>query len=361
VKIKSFYILYITLLLSITVTGSAQYKILKGDFFKCASIQSVSGYETEFRKYIKEILPFGLKTETDNMGNLIVTIGEGEPEIMIFASIDEPGYVVSGITEDGYLRVQPVSYAPITLFHQFHEGNTVDIKTDRGMINGVVSIPSSHITRNKTEIISLEDFYIDIGARSKAEAVSAGINILDRVTAIKDCADLDGNRIAGPSISRKFPAFALIETLSSLKSRESCLFVWATQGLRRNSGAVRIAEKYKIGKIIIVTAFMPEYDRRTRTRVSPIDTPGSGVLIPGKNSEFANVLYNSIVFSARQKNIQLTESDIGALRETSIFGTAENQIVPIGIPVKFPYSLVETVDLDDLGQLVNLLQAVISR
>jgi putative aminopeptidase FrvX len=46
---------------------------------------------------------FGPKT--DEIGNVWVTAGSGSPQRLIVAPVDEPGYVVSEITEDGYLRV----------------------------------------------------------------------------------------------------------------------------------------------------------------------------------------------------------------------------------------------------------------
>ena len=343
---------------AVFTTGHAQLTIMKGDFLRCAGIQAVSGYESEFRNYIKERIPYDITTEVDNMGNLIAHIGEGKPEIVVLTSIDEPGYVVSAITDDGYLRVRMVSSPSHTLFHQFYEGHPVDIMTDNGMIKGVVSIPSSHITRNKTEIISLEDFYIDIGARSKDEAVTAGINILDRVTAVKDFAELTGNRIAGPSLSSKFPAFAMLEALKSLRNPKNCLFVWATQGLRRNAGSIRVAEKYKPEKVIIVKAFLPQYDRRTGTRISTIDALDGGVLIPKEDSPFSNELYNTVIYSAAQQHVQTTQSGIGSINEARAF--QQSQVVPIGIPVKYSFSLVEVIDLEDLEQLVNLIKTVVT-
>ena len=47
-----------------------------------------------------------LHPTTDNIGDVIVTIGSGAPHRLIVAAMDEPGFVVSEITADGYLRVQ---------------------------------------------------------------------------------------------------------------------------------------------------------------------------------------------------------------------------------------------------------------
>ena len=66
---------------------------------------AVSGYENQLADKIRASLK-ALHPTTDNLGDVIVTIGSGAPHRLIVAPIDEPGYVVSEITPDGYLRVQ---------------------------------------------------------------------------------------------------------------------------------------------------------------------------------------------------------------------------------------------------------------
>ena len=66
---------------------------------------AVSGYEQELAAEIRETLK-DLSPKTDNLGNVIVTLGSGAPHRLIVTPMDEPGYVVSEITSDGYLRVQ---------------------------------------------------------------------------------------------------------------------------------------------------------------------------------------------------------------------------------------------------------------
>src|SRR5271170_7167871 len=74
-------------------------------------IPSVSGYESSFTQLIRgELKDFSPKT--DNLGNVYVTLGSGSPRRLIVTPIDQPGYVVSDITSDGYLRVQRLPQRP---------------------------------------------------------------------------------------------------------------------------------------------------------------------------------------------------------------------------------------------------------
>ncbi len=74
-------------------------------------IPAVSGYEQELAAGIREKLK-GLSPKTDSLGNVYITLGSGAPHRLIVTPMDEPGYIVSGITPDGYLRVQRLPQAP---------------------------------------------------------------------------------------------------------------------------------------------------------------------------------------------------------------------------------------------------------
>lgn len=62
---------------------------------------AVSGHEERLAAAIGDRLK-ALGPKTDNLENVYVTIGKGAPHKLIAVAMDEPGYVVSGITEDGY-------------------------------------------------------------------------------------------------------------------------------------------------------------------------------------------------------------------------------------------------------------------
>ena len=66
---------------------------------------AVPGFEQDLSVRIARMLT-AHKPRVDNLGDVLVTVGSGTPHRLIAAPIDEPGYVVSGITPDGYLTLQ---------------------------------------------------------------------------------------------------------------------------------------------------------------------------------------------------------------------------------------------------------------
>jgi putative aminopeptidase FrvX len=274
----------ITALLGLSLTAAQTATKIRDGFLACAAMPSVSGRETQFTGYLKGQLPAGLRSETDNMGNLIVQVGDGNPQLLILTSIDEPGFLVTDITDDGFLRVaSPGGRASSTLFYQFHEGHYVDIAAKAGMIRGVVALPSSHLVRGRRESLTLDRFLIDIGARSRQEAVTRGIEMLEPVTAVKDVAVLAENRVAGPMLGRKFGAFATLEALKAVGAQtgKSVALAWVTQSAMSNSGAARLARRFAPKRVVIVGAFQRGTGRTGR---DPVEILDSGVLVPDADS-----------------------------------------------------------------------------
>src|SRR5437660_9179451 len=95
-------------LLAIAWCSTAQTPMM--DVSRLAQIPAVSGYEQPLIEEIRSQLR-SLSPKTDNLGNLWVSFGSGSPHRLLVTSVDEPGYVVSEITPDGFLRVQRLPQA----------------------------------------------------------------------------------------------------------------------------------------------------------------------------------------------------------------------------------------------------------
>lgn len=121
----------------------------------------------------------------DGQGNLSLTVGSGRPRRVIACALDHTGYVVSQITDDGYLRLHRHSAAPShPLWDQFHQGQQIVVRTSRGLVPGVVAIPNGHFARQHigdSAVVHVDRLWVDVGARSRNEAEAMGIALIDPV------------------------------------------------------------------------------------------------------------------------------------------------------------------------------------
>src|SRR4029453_237274 len=119
------------------------------------------------------LLPAGARVRADNLGNILIRTGNGNPHTLIVAPLDEPGFVVSAITSDGYLRVHQHTPAPLRLSSQFFIGQPVQIHVANGtVVAGVTATRSVHLSafrhrEDETRLKTIDDVWIDVGAESR--------------------------------------------------------------------------------------------------------------------------------------------------------------------------------------------------
>lgn len=122
----------------------------------------------------------------DQLGNLILRKGSGSPRRVIACGLDRPGFAVTEITDDGYLRLREIGAGrQHALWTQFHEGQRIRVLTRAGFVPGVVIVKSTHLQRTRpanATPATLDDLWVDVGVSSRAEVRGLGIEMLDPVT-----------------------------------------------------------------------------------------------------------------------------------------------------------------------------------
>jgi hypothetical protein len=179
---------------------------------RLAHISAVTGYEWALVDTILRLLPGSAR---DRAGNAWVTLGGGKARRLVVCPLDEPGYVVGGIREDGYLTLRRVPGRVSPLFDQQLEGHRVWIQGRRQVVPGVVAVRSIHLTRGRTapsEVpFTVDDVYIDIGANSQAEVAALGVGVLAPVTLTKSLLHGYGaGLLAAPVMGRRAACAALL-------------------------------------------------------------------------------------------------------------------------------------------------------
>jgi len=114
---------------------------------RLAELPAVSGYEKPLVEQIRSQLR-DFSPQTDNLGNLWVSFGNGSPHRLLVTPVDEPGYLVSDITPEGFLRVQRLPQAaPNPVFDTLHFAQPVWVMTRSGKkVPGVFAGLSVHLS-----------------------------------------------------------------------------------------------------------------------------------------------------------------------------------------------------------------------
>ncbi len=354
------------------VAGQSQipvgtYGSLQNEMEGLVETPAVSGYENQVADKIRADLK-DLHPVTDSLGDVIVTIGSGAPHRLIVTPIDEPGFVVSDITPDGYLRVQrlPQSGLP-AIFNEMYAAQPVRIETATGKwIDGVVAGLSVHLQPGRTnppKASDVENIYVDIGATSSAEARKAGVDILDPVALNRRLMDLASAELAGASVGDRFGAAALVELLSHIdptKIKGTLTVAFVVQQRTGARGLQRVLTQTQADEMIYVGRLLPggPIPEMETLHRAPRRESGGGVLVgvpqtDGSLPAFATELKqladaNKIPFASDYSASMLPRSYLPMPQFPAKWAH-------IGIATSLPDTPAETIDLSDLLNLTRLL------
>lgn len=183
---------------------------------KIATTPGAPGFEKRIRDLvIEEVKPLVDELEFDNMGNVYaIKRGTGSKKVMVGAHMDEIGFIVTHIDDNGFIRFHTLGgFDPKTLTAQ-----RVIIHGKKDIIGVMASKPIHVMTpEERNKVAKIKDYFIDTGM--KAEEVKELISVGDAITREREFIEM-GDCVNGKSLDNRLAVFILIETLKKLKGKE---------------------------------------------------------------------------------------------------------------------------------------------
>ena len=335
---------------------------------------AVSGYEQKLAEEIRERLK-GLAPHTDNLGNVYVTLGSGSPSRLIVTSMDEPGYIVSEITSDGFLRVQRLPQAPPNaVFDLLHAAQPVWVMTRGGkQVNGVFAGLSVHLQpqrQNAPKMTHPDEMYVDIGATSAEQVRSAGVDLLDPVSLNHSVYSLGSYEYTAPGIGDHFGCVALINLFDTLrldqaKLRGTTTVAFVTQQWTGGRGLERLLNEIHPDEMIYVGRLLP-----TRSSGASITSAGENRAALGRGI-FLGVDDPAASLTGFPSELKKLADDnhlslmTAAAMPPRIAGYVKPSAFPqrfahLGVATLFPVTPAETLNILDVGAITELLYRYVS-
>ncbi len=192
------------------------------------AVDAPPGWEHRATDIIMQQLP-GWKR--DPLGNLILRKGSGSPRRVVACALDRPAFAVTEITDEGYLRLREVGSTRLhPLWNQFHEGQRLRVLTRGGRVPAVAIVKSTHLQRGRNPNAppaTLEDMWVDVGAKSRAEVKQLGIEMLDPVVRESQGWDYE-NFVAGQLASVRVGCAALATAATGQVTSGETIFLLTT-------------------------------------------------------------------------------------------------------------------------------------
>jgi putative aminopeptidase FrvX len=324
----------------------------QSDLTVLMEVLSVSGREEQAAEAVLERLPEGL-SERDRLGNVVVTLGKGSPRRLLACGLDEPGFLVTKVREDGYLRLRPAGGgARGALWAQGFEGQKVWISTRGGRVTGAVTIPSVHLHQDgpaNDELFGPQSAFVDVGAESAAEVHEQGIQVLDPVGLQQRMTSYgpQGERlIAGPAAQSKAACAAQLAATRGLAAGEvdgTLEIAWLRLELWNRKGIEHLVEERGPFDQVLIASRGFGWSSGEQG-FSPTEVPdiGSGALSTGEVTLLAE--HGELPHLAPSQAWYTGGPDWEAAKHGFF-----------GLPARYRDTPVETISMNDLQDLAQAL------
>ncbi|RRR77344.1 MAG: M42 family peptidase [Candidatus Viridilinea halotolerans] len=202
-----------------------------------AEAPGVPGQERAVRAVMRRYLEPLSTVTTDNIGS-IIGCKDGDaagPKIMLSGHLDEIGFMVTRITDEGYLKFQTLG----GWWEQVMLAQRVEVYTRQGAILGLIGSKPPHILtpEERKKIVDKQKMFIDIGASSRKEAEEWGVRPGDPIVPVGPFAQMrNPDLLMAKAWDNRFGCALAIETLRLLQQQNHPNRVYAVGTVQEEVG-----------------------------------------------------------------------------------------------------------------------------
>lgn len=330
-----------------------------------------SAFEEAVRAIVvREFDALGATVSYDGLGSVLATLpgNASGPRIMVTAHMDEVGLMVQHITDDGFLRVKMLG----GLLDQALPDQRWTILGTNGPVTAISGLRTIHVTppAERSQLWSLDELFLDVGARSRAEVEALGIRPGDGIAPFSEFIELPNGRYAGKAWDDRVGVAVMIAAARRIQADRlqlpaQVIWVATTQeeiGLRGAQTSVALARP-ELG-ISIEAGVAADYPGIRPTQAQERLGNGPGIFLLD-SSMIPNRKLRDFFFSVAdqvgiplQPNVLTGYGEDGA--EIQRFDTGRPS-VNITVPTRYLHGHTGIIQRSDFDQAVNLLLEVLQR
>lgn len=325
-------------------------------------INGTSGDEGKVRDYIITQIKDYCEYSVDNLGSIIAyKKGKKAPKqkISINAHMDEVGFIVTGITDDGYLRFTSVGGIDSRV--------CLDriVTVGKKAVKGVIGDKAFHLLSSdeKGRCPSFDDLLIDIGATSKDEAEQY-VSLGDFAYFDCDYVELGNGYIKAKALDDRIGCMLMIELIKSELEYDTvfCFNVQEEVGLR-GSKCTSYAVDADIAIVLESTTAAGLDGVSGANRVCVL---GDGPVISFMDNR---TIYDRKLFElgftvAKENNIPVqTKTAVAGGNDAGAIQTSGDgaRVMAISLPTRYIHSGASVVKASDIDETRRLLKALLPK
>ncbi|MES2440907.1 MAG: M42 family metallopeptidase [Verrucomicrobiota bacterium] len=299
----------------------------------------------------------------DAYGSTWATLpGKSDRIVMLESHADEIGYIIKHIDDKGFLRLDRIGGSDAATAR----GRRLTFLGDKGFVTGIIGNTAIHLRRDDLgheKAPSVHDLWVDVGASSAAEVTELGLRVGHPAIYQDGPLEMAHKRLIGRAIDNRIGGYIIAQVMKRIatgkkKPAFTLICLNAVQEEIGGNGAKMATYRLKPDVCVCLDV------------THATDTPGldpakyGSVKLgggPGVSHGTANhpIVVQRLIDVAAKAKIPIQHEASSRFTGTdtdSIFHSREG--VPsalVSLPLRCMHSVVETVHLDDIESIIDLL------
>lgn len=337
--------------------------ITPGFLSELLEARSPSGFEFEAQAIIdKALRPVADDYQKDALGNCIATLNpNGNPTLMLAGHMDELGFLVNYIDDNGFIYFQTIGGHDNILI----PGRRVTILTQKGSVTGVTGKRAIHLMspEDRKKIPEVHDMWIDIGTKNAKETQTL-VSIGDPIIYDQSPQRLQDGRLTARGFDNKSGCYVVCEVLrrvakkkSSLKAKLVTVATAQEEIGVRGAAPATFSVSPHIGIAVDVTHATDHPDCNQKKFGKIVLGKGPAICV-GPNIH-PMVSKRLIDLAKKHKILHQIEAESGPTgTDARVIQMARQGVATalVSIPLRYMHTPSEIVDLNDIENTVKLLE-----
>ncbi len=319
-----------------------------------SSAVGVSGFENSASEVaIKYLSKYG-EINKDPLGNIYCKVGthtENKQTLLLDAHIDEIGFVVNYVTDDGFVQLSACG----GIDRRVLIAQEVVICGNE-QVSGVITSVPPHLDDDRTNSPKIEDLYVDTGLTCDE---AKKLIPLGSFAYIKTTPRMLVNfSVTGKALDNRAGCTAIICALDMLSEKETnknitvCFSVQEELGLR---GAKASGEFADFDEAIVVDVSFAKTNGESPKDCGEL---GKGPMV-GISPTLSRQLSDKLISCARSAKIpyqiEVMSGRTGTNADSLGISAGGKRVVTLSVPQKYMHTPVEIVDLNDIENTAKLI------
>jgi putative aminopeptidase FrvX len=331
-----------------------------GFFQRLVDVTGPSGYEAEAQRVWRErVQDTAAEIRTDSLGNNIAILNPaGSPRVMLDAHIDEIGFLIKYIDDNGYLYFNTIGgFDPSTL-----AGNRVRIMAKNGPVLGVMGRKPTHVLEpeEKKKAPDLKKMWIDIGVLNREEALEL-VAVGDAGGRAHGVERLQGNIVTGSKLDDRVAGYVMAETFRALGDSQPAAGVYAASSVQEEIGlrgarVTSYATEADIGIALEVT-WTSDHPQVSKSELGDTRLGAGPVIFRGANVNPR--VFERLAAAAEAEGIpyQIDIYAAGSPTDGNIMQMSRHGMAVgiLSVPTRYLHTASEVASLDDVDATVAVL------